>query len=271
MRLQPALLAFAIAAGATAAGSAVPAAAAATTPFSLVVTCDEANNQIRTATQGGGLLVGDRQVKATISYVRGTGARTGAIAYEYVASVPPVTVNARTGADGSLPMNGYTRTWPAASYAFYTETAKVEVFNTAGQLILTREGTCTKDTRTTGSLVCDPVANTITANTAGTGYTQREDPTGPAIPSVRVSYYRTRTYQATPDSPAFTSHPGSTPDVAHSVRTTAGAWPDLGYTTQLQPGYWYVADDVDVVVTGPQWGMVIGRAKLHCAMGPGAA
>jgi hypothetical protein len=49
---------------------------------------------------------------------------------------------------------------------FYTETVRVTVRNIAGAAIMTFDGTCNRDLRTTVTLDCDPQAHTVPDRTS---------------------------------------------------------------------------------------------------------
>lgn len=181
------------------------------------------------------------------------------------ASLAPVTVNARTGADGSLTSSGYVRAWPgAAGYDFYTETVRAVVANRAtGATIVTLQGMCTVDRRTTLTLSCDTAANTVTARVSGARFVEHETDY-PPLSRVNVAYYIVRTTQPTRDAARFTSHTLGGPDFAHSLPVTDGRWSETGYTVTLPEGFYHYRDDLTITVSGGPYGRIVGRGSASC-------
>lgn len=269
MRLRATLLALAVT-GAAALTTAAPAHAAAAFP-TVVVTCDDVANRVTAGTAGGnGYFQPNLNVTVTFRYLTGSYVRDGSMGAP--ASLAPVTVNARTGADGSLVTSGYVRAWPgAAGYDFYTETVRAVVTNrSTGAGIVTIEGTCTVDRRTTVTLSCDTAANTVTARVSGARFVEHEAGY-PPLSRVSVAYYRIRTTQATPDAPRFRGGVLGGPDFTHSVPVTDGRWSETGYTVTLPEGYYYYREDLTITVSGGPYNRIVGRASTSCEYRDAAA
>jgi hypothetical protein len=252
--LLAALVAGSVLLAPVAAASALP-----TGPMLAVVACDPTTNTVSASlTSGAGWFTTPNQ-PVTVEFLVSTGSyATTTGTSGTIPTGSRTTVAATIAADGSLNVAGYTRTWPAASYLFYTETARVAIRNSAGQQLYQRDGTCTHDLRTVVRVDCDTAARTITASAAGTSY--------PADGSVRVTYRRTTTHQTTRDGPRFTSSilgPGA--DASHVVRASAsGVWSDVGWVQTVTTDYYYLDQKVDVEVVHPQYGFVIGRGSASC-------
>ena len=228
-------------------------------PPQAVVTCDTATNTISaTFTSGAGSFTTPNQ-PVTVEFLvyKGSYATVGGTS-GVISTGSRTTVAATIAADGSLNVAGYNRSWQAANYLFYTETARVTIRNSGGQPVyLQRDGTCTHDLRTTVRVECDRGAHTITASAAGASY--------PANGNVRVNYIRTSTQQATPDSPRFTSfNAGPFPDASHTAMASAsGAWSDVGWVHTITTNPYYLDQKVLVEVLHPM-GFVIGRGTAFC-------
>jgi hypothetical protein len=264
----------ALAAGALAAATAVATGAparAAVPSFQAVVTCDRATDTVTTGTTGGRAIVPGTPVRVDFRFRSGTAVRSRVI--EPVPAVPPVSANATVAADGTLTTTGYTRAWQSASYEFWTETVDVSVYHrTTGQLITTRQATCTADTRTEVTLECDPVARTVTARARGTGYPERESATYPPFGSVYVRWFVVTTWQLTEDGERWTSQVlGPSPDYTHAAPLTGGAWSDLGHQRQLARDYHYYAEKVRVEVVSGHHRRVIGGGTASCVYADGGA
>jgi hypothetical protein len=223
-----------------------------------VVTCDPATNTISATFTGGAGSFTTPNQPVTVEFLvyKGSYATTSGTS-GVIPTGSRTTVAATIAADGSLNVAGYSRSWQAANYLFYTETARVTIRNSAGQQFFQRDGTCTHDLRTIVRVECDRGARTITASAAGTNY--------PANGSVRVNYFRTSTQQATPDSPRFTgSNAGPYPDASHTVRAAAsGLWSDVGWVHTITTDPYYLDEKVLVEVLHPM-GFVIGRGTAFC-------
>ena len=255
-----AMLVATVVAGVTAVTTASPAPAV--PRFQAVITCDEAANRVTTGTIGSGALVPGTPVRVEFRFLRGSAVRSGVI--ETVPAVPPVTVNATVAADGSLTTTGYTRPWQGAGYEFYTETVEAAVYHrTTGRGLTSPQATCTKDTRTTVTLECDPAAGTITAHARGTGYPLREAASQPVFGNVTVQYWVSTTIQATPDSPRFTGT-GSSPRYVHRVPLTGGEWAETGYEHTVLGNPFYLSQDLRVEVLSGQWSRPIGAGTASC-------
>jgi hypothetical protein len=164
---------------------------------------------------------------------------------------------AATRPDGSLSVSGYSRSWQASDYLFYTETVRVTVRNGAGQSLVVKEATCTRDLGTTATIDCDQAAHTITARTAGAGFI-RNDP-------VRIAYFVSATSQATADSPRFSSFSLGTPDIVHTQIPVAGAWSDTGFAINITTDFFYYAESIQVRVTTGT-GLLVGQGSASCVL-----
>ena len=237
----------------------MPYAATAAAPFAATIRCDEAAGTVTAAVSGGVFAAGRMTVRfiAQGSYVPASGGAAGQIPGAGTTLVPTTT-----RADGSVAVTGYSRPWPAADYAFYTETVQAEVFDQNG---VRRGGpataTCTRDTRTAATLSCDPVGRTVTAAATATRY--------PAGSRTRVAYYLSRfSYQTAPGEPVVTGSvlgPVTVPEASHVVTADAsGAWSDVGYVHQ-RPNYYHYQEWVEVRASTGDFGLVVGRAELTCS------
>jgi len=263
MRLRATLLALAVT-GAATLTAAAPAHAAAVYP-SVVVTCDDVANQVTARTAGGpGFLRPNLVLTVEFHYVGGSYARAGLI--RHPAQRAPVRVKGKTTADGTLVASGYTRSWPdAASYEFYTERVRAVVTDrVTGAPVVTIDGTCSVDRRTTVTLECDPATNMVTARASGVrygGYVYYPDL--PPISQVRVSYDVVRTTQRSRDDVRWTQY-SSAPIATHAVPLADGRWSDVGYTVTLPDGFYYYRDDLKVTVTAGPVATVVGRGSASC-------
>jgi hypothetical protein len=232
---------------------------AATGKVQAVVTCDPTTNTITASvSSGAGWFAPNSPVTVEFQVYAGSYVTTAGTS-GMIPTGSRTTVAATTAADGSLSVTGYTRSWQAANYLFYTETARVTVRNGAGQWMYERDGTCTHDLRTTVTLDCDREAHTITARAAGVNYR--------ANGTVRVSYLYSTTSQASAGSPRFTSsyapYPYATP---HTVTASAaGTWSDVGYVIKYPTGDPYYLDQrLQVEVRDGSTGWVVGRGSAYC-------
>jgi hypothetical protein len=231
---------------------------AATGKVQAVVTCDPTTNTITASVaSGAGWFAPNSPVTVEFLVYRGSYVTTAGTS-GLIPTGSRTTVAATTAADGSLSVTGYTRSWQAANYLFYTETARVTIRNSAGQWMYERDGTCTHDLRTTVSLACDPEARTITASAAGVGYR--------ANGAIRVAYTWSGTSQAAADSLAFTRQAvDQYPYVSHNVTASAtGAWSDVGYVKTVSTDPYYLDHKVNVEVKDYWNGYVIGRGSAFC-------
>jgi hypothetical protein len=235
-------------------------AAYATTALKASITCDSTTNTISTSVSGGQNLF-TPNMPVNVRFLVYYGSYVSATTESLIsAKGSSITVPTTTAADGSVSVAGYTRSWQASDYVFYTETVRVTVLSTAGAELGSSQATCTRDLRTTVTLDCDQEAHTITARSAGVGFTQM------AVPgTVRVEYEYSSTQQAAPGYPTFTRVLMGTPDVVHSVATTeTGAWSDLGYVHNITTDPYYRDETVVVVVKDPSNSLVIGRGSAFC-------
>jgi hypothetical protein len=235
-------------------GSLGTGTAAAATPLTATITCDSATNTISTRLTGTLVPNFSYTMKFTVwsgSQVTTAGTIGGLPALGTSVSVPVTT---RSNPD--VDVAGYTRSWPAANYVFYTETVRVSVLNSSGGEITWRQGTCIHDLRTKVRLTCDQEAHTITATAEGANFARR--PT-------RAEYTFTATSQATADSPAFTRQPSSTPDVVHSVPVSeSGAWSDAGYVHQVSGDPYFLREGVVVWVRDVWSNLPVGQGTASC-------
>lgn len=235
-------------------------AAYAATALKASITCDSTTNTISTSVSGGqGRFTPNMPVN--VRFLAYYGSYATATTESLISAMgSSITVPTTTTADGSVSVAGYTRSWQASDFVFYTETVRVTVLSTAGAELGSSEATCTRDPRTTVTLDCDQEAHTITARSAGVGFTQM------AVPgSVRVEYEYSWTQQAAPGYPTFKKALTGTPDAVHRVATTeAGAWSDLGYVHNITTDPYYRDETVVVVVKDPNNGFIIGRGSAFC-------
>ena len=249
-------LAFGVVAVAVSAGP----ASAAYQPYTPTITCDDTAGTISTAVTGGNF--GANQPVTVRFQVRygssiAAGGSTARLIPQYGTTT---TVPTRTLADGSVAVAGYTRPWPAAGYAFYTETVRVSVLGASGYEQASNEATCTRDTRTEITLTCDPAARSITAAATTTRYAPGS--------RTRLEYRVLKTsWQTAPGEPRWTGGPlgyPATPTAAHTVTADAtGAWSDVGYV-HLRPTQYFTQEWVEVKAFD-QAGIVVGRADLTCS------
>jgi hypothetical protein len=236
-------------------GSLGAGTAAAATPLTASITCDSATNTISTRLTGTLAPNFSYTMKFTVwsgSQVTTAGTISGLPAWNTSVSVPVTT-----GSNPDVDVAGYTRSWPAANYVFYTETVRVSVLNSSGGEITWRQGTCVRDLRTTVDLTCDQEAHTITATATGAGFARR--PT-------RAEYAYGYTYQPTADSLAFTLQPSSTPDVVHSVPVSeSGTWSDVGFVHQEGDDEPYFLSENVVVWVRDVWSnLPVGQGTASC-------
>lgn len=235
--------------------SAGPAAAG--PPLTATIACDEVAGTIGTAVSGG-TFAANQPLTVRFKVMYGSYVAAGGTTARLIPqSGSTTTVPTRSLADGSVEVAGYTRPWPAAGYAFYTETVRASVLDASGREVW-REATCTRDTRTTLTHTCDPVTRTSAARLAGVRYA--------AGAPVRVEYRLIRMLtQAKPGDPAWVLGPISyaTPNPARTVTADGtGAWSDPGYVRQ-QTAYRY-EETIQVTVLDTA-GVVVGRVDSGCA------
>lgn len=228
--------------------------AAAGTTFRSAIGCDSTTDTITAGVSGGSLTPG---LRVNVEFLVQSGSFVTAATQ---GSIPQrgqtVTVPAVAAADGSVSATGYSRAWPSGSYLFYTETVSATVRNTAGAFLMSSSATCFRDVRTTVTLSCDPQAHTITAATAGTGYTRTY------LGSVRVEYTTVTTRQATRDSLRWRGYNTMPPDFSYNARVTAGAWSDAGYVHNVTGDPYYLDEALTVLVRDN--GLLVGRGEAGC-------
>jgi hypothetical protein len=235
-------------------------AAYALTPLKASIVCDSTTNTISTSVSGGaGYFTPNMPVNVRFLVYSGT--YVTETAEGIVSAVgSSITVPTTTAADGSVSIAGYTRSWQASDYVFYTETVKVSVLNTSGAELGSSQATCTRDLRTTVTLDCDPEAHTITARSAGVGFTQMD-----WAGSVRVEYLYSTTNQPAPGYPTFTSSLALYPNGVHYPTTTeTGSWSDLGYVQTITTDPYYYSETVVVVVRDRANSYIIGSGSASC-------
>ncbi len=243
--------------------SPVGAAHAAVGPVRASIVCDSATNTISTSASGGGGWFTPNS-PINVQFLVYYGSYVTATAENLIsAKGSTITVQTTSAADGSVSVAGYSRSWNASTYIFYTETVRVTATDPATGHASGGDATCTQDPRTTVTLTCDQRAQTITAGAAGDGFTQLASPLA-SNGYVRVEYTWTGTSQATADSPAFTRQLPSTPDVTHWVKATAGAWSDVGFVHSVTTNPYYLDQTVVVTVRDNYNSFVIGRGTASC-------
>ena len=257
MRIRALAAALALAA-VPAVASAGPAHAA-YQPFAPTIRCDEVAGTISTAATGGAFVPGT-PLSVEFLVQAGSSVPAGGTAG---APLPvrgtSTTVSTVARADNSISVTGYTRAWQPAAYAFYTETVRVTVRNSAGQTLNWADATCTRDTRSTVTLSCDAATRTVTLRATGARYAA-------GVP-VSVQYRLLKTVsQATPTSPRWTGYPlGGPPQAVHAVTAdAAGGWADTGWV-QSHPGIYYWEEHVSVTVVDRFGITVIGRGNASCS------
>ncbi len=78
----------------------------------------------------------------------------------------------------------------------------------------------------------------------------------------------TVTGQRSADSPGFIKHPNGTPDFAHRLTPTAGAWTDTAFDSPESGEWYYKSHLLDVTVSS--WvstlgrDVIIGRGRAFC-------
>ncbi|GAA2115990.1 hypothetical protein [Actinomadura alba] len=232
-------------------------AATAATPGTATVTCDKATNTISARLSGTfGTMSAGRSIIVDFTVLTGSAVSTGGTS----AQIPDVgrrlaSVPATVGSDWSLNVEGYTKTWNAADYSFYTETVRVTFRTPEGaQYPGYYDGTCTYDTRTQLALTCDSATNTFAARLEGENFTPDQP--------LKVEYYNKPVYQYTADSPRWTT----TPYLAAQQDITAsadGTWVNTAYAHTVGPHY-YLSYDVKAEVKERQTNRIVARATAYC-------
>jgi hypothetical protein len=257
MRIRSVLLALTVATGtlSVGVGSLGAGTASAATPLTASITCDSATDTISTRLTG--TLVSNFSYVMKFQVLNGSQVTTDGAINSIAAKGSSVSVPVTTGTNPDVDVAGYTRSWPAEDYAFYTETVRVFVLNSSGGQITYRDATCVRDMRTTVNLICDQEAHTITATAAGVGFpTQRP---------VRAAYTWTSTQQSTAGGPTFTRQSLGTPDVVHSVTVPeSGAWSDVGYVQQITSDPYYLSEKVVVWVRDVFSNLPVGQGTASC-------
>ncbi|RKS79279.1 hypothetical protein BZB76_0733 [Actinomadura pelletieri DSM 43383] len=254
MRMRSALLALSMATfgvGVLSTGTANAASLQAS------ITCDSATNQISTRLTGP--FISNRSFIVRFTVLTGGRVTTGGT----VSALPEVgrsfSVPITTGSDPNVDVAGYTRSWNASDYAYYSETVRVTLLTPEGaQYSAYRDATCTRDERTTVQLHCDPEAHTITATTTGVNFAQNR-PT-------QTEYRWITTHQATKDSPRFSGpHGDDRPFVTRRVTVSeSGSWSDTGYVHNISSDPYYYDQKLTFKVRDVWTNVVVGQGTAYC-------
>ncbi|MFI6517890.1 hypothetical protein ACIBF1_20205 [Spirillospora sp. NPDC050679] len=241
--------------------SALPLAgtAHAAVPLTASIVCDPAAGTISTRLAGD--LVPDYAYKVEFATLTGSTVDTAG-AHQVIPSTGVLaTVPVTSGANAYIDATGYSKTWQASDYRFYTETVRATVRRAGDNVVVTqRDGTCTYDTRTTLALTCDKQAGVFAARSRATAMRPNT--------AYRVEYLLKSKSQSTPGGLVWSTGPF----LYKTVETTTSAGGDLDVTGFTQAGpdnyrqeYWVTA-----VVRELQHSVIVGRADAYCLYSPTA-
>ncbi|GAB7046014.1 hypothetical protein [Catenuloplanes indicus] len=246
------------------------AAAAATPPLTVSITCDARTGAITTSTAGT-LLKPGTPTAVTVEFARRSAYRITANGIVSLPQRAPAVVTATTNSAGEIAATGYTGTFDPVGSLFYREQVLVTYRNAAtGASYTQRDATCFHDRRTTVALTCDPAAGTVTAVVTGVdGHLPGNDLPGRAG---RVGYHVATISQTGPDDPRFRGESlGGTWDVWHGIsRAADGTWSDTGYVHAGASRPYYYAEELTVGVFDA-YGLMVGAGSARCVLFDGAA
>ncbi|RFS86969.1 hypothetical protein D0T12_01535 [Actinomadura spongiicola] len=253
MRMRSALLALTMATFGVGVLSTGTANAASLTAS---ITCDSATNRISTRLTGP--FISNRSFVVRFTVLTGSRVTTGGAIGPLPESGSSVSVPMTTGSDPNVDVAGYTRSWNASDYAFYSETVRVSLLTPEGVQYTYRDASCSRDERTTVQLRCDPEARTITATTTGVNFAQNR-PT-------QTEYRWLTTHQAEKNSPRFSGPYGDDrPFVTRRVTVSeSGSWSDTGYVHNISEDPYYYDQTVTFKVRDVWSNLLVGQGTAYC-------
>lgn len=219
------------------------------------ITCDSASDTISTSLTGGAhLLPANKTV--SVEFIS-DGSFAKADTSDYAGHL--LRVRTTTGPDGSISVNGFSDSWPAADFLFYAENLLVSVIDLSTNGIYAQaRDSCLRDLRTTATPPCDEVNHTLTAAVSGTGFTEQ------ANQQILVQYWSETEIQMTPNSGRFHTVPAQLL-ASHQVTVSAtGELNDVGYVRNFDPEPYYWSETIETRVYTSAFGSMIGNASISC-------